>query len=89
MQFIEDELVRFSKAMKDSYRPHWPADMTPANREAIDLRVHVLGPAGATSQIGTMGPTNAPVGPTGPTGPVGPAPSSVFTYSTDAANKRT
>ena len=82
MSFIEDELVRFSKAMKDTYKSHWPADMTPASRDDTDRRVHVLGPAGATAQIGTIGPT-------GPTGPVGPASSGTFTYSTDPAAKPT
>jgi hypothetical protein len=72
MKFIESEIERFSNKLKENYRAHWPADM--ASSEAEDASsILVLGPAGATSQIGFIGPTLA-TGPIGPTGPVGPTP---------------
>jgi hypothetical protein len=82
MKFIEDELGRFSKAIKDTYVPHWPADMTAQIVKEIEPKVKALGPAGATAQIGVIGPTAIPSGPTGPTGPVGPH-GGTFSYSTD------
>jgi hypothetical protein len=79
MKFIETEIDRFSKEIKETYRPHWPSDMT-ASEVETSSSVRVSGPSGATNQIGVIGPTLG-VGQTGPTGPVNPA-TSVFSYKT-------
>ena len=67
MKFIESEVERFSKELKETYLSHWPADMNATQVEA-PTSVRVSGPAGATGQIGFIGPTSttSQVGPTGP-----------------------
>ena len=81
MTFIETELARFSKEIKETYKPHWPSDMEPRSKNTAQAQVTVSGPVGPSNQIGNIGPT-------GPTGPVGPTPSSAFVYSTDPAGRR-
>ncbi|MDF0585039.1 hypothetical protein [Bradyrhizobium yuanmingense] len=81
MQFIEKELNRFSQEIKTTYEKHWPSDMVAKQASGSDQPVvRVSGPAGATSQIGIIGPT-IPAAPSGPTGPSGPT----FTYRTNGS----
>lgn len=76
MHFVEGELVRLSNAMKDTYKPHWPADMTPTSENAPEFYVQHRVPAGTTNQIRTIGPITVRAGPKGSADPV-------FSYSTD------
>ena len=75
MNFIDAEVVRLSKEMKEIYKPHWPDDMTTQSVIAA-LQVNGLAPASTSSQVVAI---------TGPTGPVGPSSAGVqeFLYSTD------
>jgi hypothetical protein len=80
MEFIEDELVRFSNDMKETYKQHWPSDMSSrSSGTGIAAKIDVHGPAGPTNQIGTISNWG-----TGPTLPAGPAEgTATFIYSTD------
>ena len=74
MKFVENELVRFSSDMKETYKQHWPIDMrpTPSGEKSVAY-VQALGPAGATNQITTT-TTTLTIGPAGYTAPIGPFP---------------
>jgi len=82
MKFIDDELVRFSNEMKETYRQQWPVDMTPAaSGDKSTSYVNVFGPAGATNQITTATWIVGPIGWTGSVGPFLPT-------STDGGENR-